>query len=209
LGEMEKERGRWGMTDGGEMEVVGDEVLTAEGVVERLHRGELDVKELEAGARRECVEYLTREGFSGSEISRLMRISERTVRRDRAANRRERMVEPGVRLGDELLGELEEVTAGANQRLMRLAREAGTPAYARLWAEEAIVKNYQRFVETARRMKYVEEGSRRIAEERENDPEARRQTRQRMREGMELVKWLAGAGEDGTRRARRRHEEGD
>ncbi len=135
-------------------------------VLEQLHAGEVAGAALPLELRRRCVEHLTDEAFTTGEIAQVMRISERTVRRDRAALRRAGGVAPDARLGDELLGEFERIVTGAVGRLTRLSRESTSPPYVRLWAEQAMVRIYQRYIETAHRLNYIEDGQRRLREQR-------------------------------------------
>lgn len=63
--------------------------------------------------------YLTTDGFSSSEIGSLLKMSERTVRRDRSAARKDDAIAPDIYLGDELLGEYHRLTMASIQRLIR------------------------------------------------------------------------------------------
>ena len=85
---------------------------------------------------------------------------------------------PELGLGDELLGEFEQVTYASVARLTRLARDPGNPPYARLYAEDAASRIYQRFVETARKLSYVEDGAGRLNHARVLDEPARRRERE-------------------------------
>ena len=131
-------------------------------VIKQLHSGQRDAETLPTDVRQRCVGHLTLEGFTTIEIAQLMRISERTVRRDRAAVRQDDALAPDAHLGDELLGEFQKMCMGAVQRLVRLAQETQNPAYARLWAEEAIVRIYQRLIDTVHRLHYFEDGKGRL-----------------------------------------------
>ncbi|MEX1088489.1 MAG: hypothetical protein WEC36_18130 [Phycisphaeraceae bacterium] len=104
------------------------------------------------------------EGFTTGDMAALLKTHERMVWRDRAAIRKEDALEPSETLGDELLGEYQALTRASVQRLSRLSRDATTPAYARLWAEEAIVRVQQRFIETVHRLQYLSEGKTRITD---------------------------------------------
>ena len=55
-----------------------------------------------------------------------------------------------------------------------------SPAYARLWSEEAAVRIYQRLIDTAHRLKYLEEGSARLAHQRDTDPVEIERARERL-----------------------------
>ena len=128
------------------------------------------------------------------------RKTERTFRRDRAAFRRADACAPDRLLGDELLGEYHAYTLGAITRLVRLARAADTPHYARLWAEEAISRMYDRLIQTARRMGYFPAGQARLEQQAATDP-AERQRKQAYLKGlMELAhEGLPGVSQPGAR----------
>lgn len=150
-------------------------------LVARLHAGAVRVSDLSADDRLACVEYLISEGFTTQEAAELMRVSVRTAQRDRAAVRRNRALHPDRSLGDELLGEFQSIVHASTQRLTRLARDTSAPAYARLWAESAIVRNFQRFIETIHKLNYLEDGRRRIDRLREADPAEQRYAMERHR----------------------------
>lgn len=162
--------------------------LQIESIIQKLHTGELGPNDLSIAQRLVCVEHLTEQAFTTHEVAELMRINERSVRRLRAAARADRRVSPDPLLGDDLLGEFERLTAASIARLTRLARDPSTPAYCRLWAEEAVSRNYQRFIETARRMGYTESGTGRIQRLREQDPAQMQWTRDRLKRMEGLVR---------------------
>lgn len=125
-------------------------------LIHRLCDGEVQVEQLTPALRQRCVEHLTLGGYSNSDIAALLKISERTVTRDRTAIRRDGALSTTPELGNELLGEYQRLTLASIQRLTRLASDSATPPYARLWAEDAVTRVYQRFMETARRLGYLE-----------------------------------------------------
>jgi len=159
-------------------------------LVEQLHDGQVTAAALPVEVRRRCVEQLSEQALTSGEIAELMRTSERTVRRDRAIARRADGVPPSRELGDELLGEFERIATGSVARLTRLVREAECPPYARLWAEEAMVRIYFRYIEMARRMKYTEEGTRRISQAIEDDPAEGHRLRRRLERVQEVFRGM-------------------
>lgn len=154
----------------GQSVVLPENDLSAAELVARLHDGRLRPGDLSASQRQQCVDYLTFEGFSSSDIAQLMHICERTVRRDRAAVRRENAIHPDLNLGDELLGEFQQVVMCANQRLIRLVRDERIAPNSRLWAESVIVQNFQRFIETTHRLHYMADGKKRLDQLVAQDP---------------------------------------
>lgn len=134
----------------------------ADELVRQLHEGVLTVTALTVDERRLVVAHLTEQAFTNAEIADVMGVSIRTIRRDRAALRAEHRVSPGPELGDELLGEYERIIMAGIARLTRFARDSTNPAHTRVWAEREIIEAYHRYIEMARRMKYIEEGTGRI-----------------------------------------------
>lgn len=150
------------------------EGLLVEELLSRIDTGEVSCEELPADLRRQCVSHLTESGCSSSEIARRLKVTERTIRRDRAAARREGAISPEPNMGDELLGEFQRLTYQSIQRLTRLSHDPQTPAYARLQAEEAIARTYRRLIETARELGYFEDGWKRINRAKNEADEIRR-----------------------------------
>src|SRR5262249_53755391 len=96
-------------------------------LVRLIHDGQIPPDALTPERRQQCVSQLALEGFSNAEIAQLMRTSERTVRRERLAARRDEPVTPDPMLGDELLGEFQRLAHAGIQRLTRLARDPDAP----------------------------------------------------------------------------------
>jgi hypothetical protein len=176
-------------------------------LVRRIHGGEVCPLTLPPEVRRQCVGYLTSEGFTNSEIAGLMRISERSVSRDRRAARRDEALSPGVHLGDELLGEFQQITLASVQRLVRLTRDTSASPYARLWAEEALVRNYQRFLESARKLNYLDDGAARLKKLLAPPPETPEQEAERTRKHYERQRLTMQAMHDGLFRSSARSKE--
>lgn len=160
---------------------------SADELVQRLHSGQIEPAALSIDQRRACVEKLTDQSLTNAEIATIMRMSVATIRRDRAALRRSRAVMPDRALGDELLGELEHLSQTSIARLARLARDESNPAYCRMWAEEAAVRVYCRFLDQARRLGYVEDGARRLRQQREDDPTEQQRARARLHQMLSGV----------------------
>lgn len=144
--------------------------FNVETTIRRLHAGESSAMDLPMDERHACVAHLTEQGFTSTEIASVLYMNERTVRRDRAGIRRDDAIAPDMRLGDELLGEYHRLLHAGILRLTRRANDRNEPAYVRLWAEEAILRMYQRFIETARKMNYLRDGEERVRHQVITDP---------------------------------------
>jgi hypothetical protein len=139
-----------------------DSVGAITDLLHQINDGVVNSADLDPAVRQECVHHLTLEGYTNDSICMLLRISERTVRRDRQIARRNHGVKPDYFLGDTLLGEYENHTHASIRRLVRLCNDPQTPPYVRLWAEESIGRIYHRYMEMARRMKYFQDGQGRV-----------------------------------------------
>lgn len=138
-----------------------------EQLIQQLAAGSRRPADLSVAQRRQCVDHLTEQGLTAAEVAGFLRTSRRTVARDRAALRRRFALVPDPRLGDELLGEFDRLTQSSIARLTRLARDEQTPALVRLRAEREMTLIYRRFLESVARMKYTEDGTRRLRRRRD------------------------------------------
>lgn len=133
-------------------------------LINHLKEGRAHPWDLSPDLRRDIVIRLTRDGHSASDIASLIRITERTVRRDRAAARTASRIDPTTTLGDEWLGDFREVTMRSIERLTRLANDPNAPPSTRVWAEQTIAINYERLMTTAKRLGYIANAKHRIIE---------------------------------------------
>ncbi len=162
------------MSDAGQLPQVRDEsdAMPAPEIIQQLYDGRLVGERVAPETRRRCVAYMVAQGFTNAEMAELLRVAERTVQRDRMVLRRDVAIKPDRRLGDELLGEFQQIVLGSVARLLRLVREGGHVEYARIRAEEAMVRSYRQLIDTVHRLRYLEEGGRRLSDQhlRETNP---------------------------------------
>ena len=112
----------------------GHSVLT---VIRSIHSGTLEPKSLGVEARQRCVEHLTGEGYSIVEIAEVLKVSERTIARDRAAIRQANALTRDPALVGQMAGELLAQAETAISRIRRVTRERATPAAVRVDGEKA------------------------------------------------------------------------
>jgi len=165
-------------------------------LLQQISAGEVDVaSDLSVDARRACVAELSDQGFAISEIATLLRVSSRTVNRDRRFLRHAEAIEPSLRLSDELLGEMHRLTQASVQRLTRMANDETAPAYARLWAEDAMTRAYKRFIDTANELRYLRGGGERLSYLESIDPDRHKRTAARTKADFESLRaMLPGTG---------------
>lgn len=145
--------------------------MSVDDLIEQVHAGAIDPADVSADDRQRCVAHLTRAGLTAEHIAALFHVNERTVQRDRTAIRRAEAIAPTLSLGDEFLGEFYSELRQCNQNLARLTSDDNQPLHARIWAEEARVRNYKRFLDVADRLGYLEGGKRRLDYQRLTDPD--------------------------------------
>lgn len=141
-------------------------------LVARICDGSIQTFELTGDERRRCVEHLIEQGLTHTEIASILRVCKRTITRDRKTLRRRAAVRPDPKLGDELLGEFEQLTQNTIARLTRLARDPEAPHMVRWRAERDLLTAYRQYIELAQRLAYIETGARRLRDQRLRDPKA-------------------------------------
>ena len=146
------------------------EDFSAADLLGRLSEGRLAPADLTEPQRRCCVAPLTFDGFSNAQTTALLDISDRTLRRDRAAIRRDNAMEPSLTLVDELMGEYHSYVLASVRRLSRLAGDMQQPAYARLYADEAIPRLLERMIRMIREYRYTGDAGNRLGLLRSMDP---------------------------------------
>lgn len=115
-------------------------------IIRGLKDGTVAGKALGAEQRRACVERLLLEGVSVHEIADLLRVSDRTVRRDREKIRISNALEPSDNLAATVLGEYRQQADAAATRLARLQRDPTATAADKVAAVRASVEIYDRFI---------------------------------------------------------------
>ena len=86
------------------LDAIKDESVIA--LMRRIQRGDLDPQNLAIESRQSCVAHLTIEGYSTPEISEILKVSDRTIIRDRREIRRSNAVQEDPKLVGEIVGQL-------------------------------------------------------------------------------------------------------
>lgn len=98
-----------------------DSVLST---IQAIKDGRLNPKVLSEIERRECVEVLSGEGLTQPQIAEILKISDRTVRRDLEAIDYRNELNPDVSLAKRIIGNMFQKAMAHHRYLMRLARNA-------------------------------------------------------------------------------------
>ncbi len=106
-------------------------------VIRDIQQGALDSRSLVLEDRRRCVEHLTGEGSSLAEIAEILKVTERTIARDRSAVRRSNAIERDEDITGEMVGQLVSQADTTINRIRRVTRDSDTPPAARIEGEKA------------------------------------------------------------------------
>lgn len=104
--------------------------------IRAIKAGELESKQLNPQSRRACVTHLIAEGLTSSEISHLLKCSERTIERDRSEIREANALRVDDRFPARIAGELFSEAELAIGRIRRAARDAAAAPSERITAEK-------------------------------------------------------------------------
>lgn len=125
-------------------------------LIGRIKNGELDPTTLGHADRRRCVQYLGTEGFAVEEVAQILGVSERTIRRDRAALRAAIALAPDPGLGGRLAGWLTEGAEQAVQRIRRATRDPACSPGERIAAEQRCVAILDRLIVRLQSLGFVD-----------------------------------------------------
>ncbi len=116
-------------------------------VLRDIKNGVLDTSNLSADDRRLCVAQLVGEGLSVGEIAQVLRVSTRTVTRDRQAIHEQNAIEPDPRLGYLFAGRLAAEYESISARIRRVTRDKETPPAVKIDGEYKCYDMFDRLVQ--------------------------------------------------------------
>ncbi len=106
-------------------------------VIRDIQQSALDPRSLGVEDRRRCVEHLTGEGYSLAEIAEILKVTERTIARDRSAVRQSNAIERDENITGEMVGQLVFQADTTINRIRRITRDSETPPATRVEGEKA------------------------------------------------------------------------
>lgn len=124
-------------------------------LVRDLRNGKISASALSKESRQTCVEYLGNEGYSAVEIAEVLKVSTRTVHRDRDSIRAENAISKDPELVDQQAGQLVQHAEQAIQRLRKIAREKDCPAAVRVDAVRGTWAVIKELTELLQRLGYL------------------------------------------------------
>lgn len=122
------------------------------GMIRGIREGTVNPRHLRAEDRRLCVEHLSGEGVAIVEIAAVLKVSERTVRRDRQAVLQEHALTPSTELASEYAGRLQMEMERSMTNIRRIARDKGVAPSTRIEGERACIEILDRCVQRLQSM---------------------------------------------------------
>ncbi|MBL7140947.1 MAG: hypothetical protein ISS74_08565 [Planctomycetes bacterium] len=132
-----------------------DRRLSVLDLIRRIRSGDIASEGLDKDSRQRCVEHLTAEGYSPLEIAEILKVSDRTVRRDRKAICEAHAVQRDPRLVEEMVGRLVQRADTAVERISRAVRGKEVKPVDRIEAETACWRILKELVECLQRLGYL------------------------------------------------------
>lgn len=124
-------------------------------LIREIKAGGLSPSSISVDDRVACVAYLSGEGFSVPEIAQILRVSDRTVMRDRARVREQTALESTPELLPQIAGRLVAEAEASIQRLRRIGRDKESPAAVRADAERAAWSVMRELTVSLQRLGYL------------------------------------------------------
>ncbi|MBF0388436.1 MAG: hypothetical protein HQL20_11425 [Candidatus Omnitrophica bacterium] len=104
-------------------------------LIEGLRNGTLAPDMFSIDERLLCIEVMLRESIRKAEIARMLKVSDRTIRRDQEEIRKRNAIKATPGLAREMIGEFKERSENSHATLSRLARAKETPPAVKVMAE--------------------------------------------------------------------------
>lgn len=124
-------------------------------IIRDIKQGAIEAKNLAIEDRRRCVEYFTGEAYSAAETAEILKVAERTIARDRAANRLANAVECDPQLTGQIVGQLMNQAETCLQHIRRVTRERDVSPSVRVEGERTCWLIFDTLVQRLQSLGYV------------------------------------------------------
>lgn len=124
-------------------------------IIRDIQQGSIDATSLAIEDRRRCVEHFTCEGYTVAEIAEILKVTDRTVSRDKSAIRQANSIEIDPKMAAQMVGQLFNQADNCIQRIRRVTRERDTPPNVRIEGEKACWFIYNNFVHRLQSLGYL------------------------------------------------------
>jgi transposase len=104
-------------------------------LLQKIQSGALDPKLVRPTERRILVGFLMSDGYSAAEIAQILKVSDRSIERDKKAIREENAIAPNPKLVEQMVGRLMFEADLSIQRIRKATRDKDAPASVKIDAE--------------------------------------------------------------------------
>lgn len=132
-----------------------DDTPTVLSVIRGLQNGAVSAKSLSITNRRACVEHLTGEGYSIVEIAEILKVSERTVARDRQATYEANAIQRDPALVEQVVGRLVQEADTSISCMRRVARGKSTSDSVKVDAAHRCYQVLSDLIQNLQRLGYL------------------------------------------------------
>lgn len=124
-------------------------------IIRDIQQGSIDATRLAIEDRRRCVEHFICEGYTVAEIAEILKVTDRTISRDKSAIRQANSIEIDPQMAAQMVGQLFIQADNCIQRIRRVTRERDTPPNVRIEGEKACWHIYNNFVHRLQSLGYL------------------------------------------------------
>ena len=116
-------------------------------LLQQIRKGSVDPKSLSSADRQWLVLFLTVEGQSTAEIAHFLKVSDRTIERDKKAMREENAITKDPKLLEQIVGRLISEAELCIQRIRKFQRDSEASPAAKIDGEHRCFQIFNQFVE--------------------------------------------------------------
>jgi len=160
-------------------------------LIQQVKDGEIDPKTINREVRKQLVEVFLAEGYSAPSMAQILKVSDRTIKRDTASIREGNSVLPSHELAKKLVGNLIVKAETHCSYLMRLARSQGTSVSEKSLAEFYSWKVSKELIEKLQSLGYLPLASQKISAEVYHHEEENTKTLSELKDDLTLIEEIA------------------
>ena len=132
-----------------------DSERSAMQLLQDINSGIIDPKQLDKPSRQRCIELLIAEGYTYSQISQVLKISEKTISRDVKEIKARNELTPNIEFAKQFIGEVFQKAMNSHSFLIRLARSKDATNPEKIQAEFAAWRLLKELVERMQLLGYL------------------------------------------------------
>lgn len=124
-------------------------------LLKQIQAGGVDPQCIGLADRRQIVSYLMGDGYATAEIAQILKVSDRSIERDKKAIRESNAIGRDPRLVEQMVGRLVSEAELAIQRIRKAARDKQAPPPVRIDAEQRCYQIVSDLVQSLQRLGYL------------------------------------------------------